>query len=115
MEENKPMEKKPEMGNNKICAVLSYLIIGLIWYAVDDNMKKDAFVKYHVKQGLVLLIASFVIQFVGWIIPVIGWFLIVPLGHLLTLILAIIGIANAANHQTKELPIIGQFAKKLDF
>ena len=46
------------VDEGKACAALSYLIVGIIWYFVDDEMKKNGFAKYHAKQGLVYLIAS---------------------------------------------------------
>jgi len=100
--------------NSKICAILSYLLVGIIWYFVDENMKKDKFVKYHVKQGLVLLIVWVIGDIVFSIIPVIGWILF-PIFSLAMIVLMVLGIINAANGQEKELPIIGQFASKFTF
>jgi len=99
---------------SKICAILSYLLVGIIWYFVDENMKKDKFVKYHVKQGLVLLIVWVIGDIVFSIIPVIGWILF-PIFSLAMIVLMVLGIINAANGQEKELPIIGQFASKFTF
>jgi uncharacterized membrane protein len=39
----------------------------------------------------------------------------VPIFNLFFLVLIIIGIVNAANNKEKELPIIGQYAKKINF
>jgi len=106
-----------DAGNAKACAILSYLLIGLIWYLVDANMKKNSFVKYHVKQGLVLLITSIIIWIIGmalFIIPFLGW-LIYYILQLLILVLVILGIINAAMDKQKELPVIGTFASKLNF
>ena len=42
----------------KICAILAWFFpIGLIWYLVDENMKKNKFVGFHVKQSLVLFLS----------------------------------------------------------
>jgi uncharacterized membrane protein len=46
---------------------------------------------------------------VGGIIPFLGWFIILPLGELFILILAIMGIINAAKGEMKPLPLIGGF------
>lgn len=102
-------------SNSKICAILSYLLIGIIWYFLDDEMKKDQFAKFHVKQALVLAAASIIIQVVGTAIPLIGWFILLPLGNLLVLVLFVIGVANAACGKSKALPLIGQFSQKLNF
>jgi uncharacterized membrane protein len=80
--------------------ILSYFLAG-----------KDPFVKFHVKQGLVLfgieLIVSVVARFF-W--PL--WMLI-GLVNLCTLILSIVGIINAAQHHQKELPVVGHLANSI--
>ena len=96
-------KKVQKSDNEKIIAALAYIVVGLIWYAVDETAKKSAYAKYHVKQGLNLLI----LYVVAWIvlsifakIPILGWiigsFLLFILG-IVCLILAIIGIINAVN------------------
>lgn len=106
---------KESVENEKLCAILSYLLVGIIWYFADEKMKKSSFAKYHAKQGIVLLITSFILSAVAWSIPFIGWFLLAPIFNLAIIILVVIGIVNAANGKEKELPIIGQFANKLTF
>lgn len=108
---------KPSQGddNGKLCAILAYLLIGIIWYFADDKLKNKELVKFHVKQSLVLLIISISLQVIGTILPIIGWFIILPLASLFTLIWAIIGIIYAAKGEMKELPIIGGYAKKFNF
>ena len=110
---------KGKEGNEKICAALSYILIGIIWYFADEKMKKDSFVKFHVKQGIVLIIAS-----IAWSILLNLLFVAMmasgawALWNLLSyvpLVFAIIGIVNAVNHSEKELPVIGKFASKLKF
>jgi uncharacterized membrane protein len=106
---------KSDVEEGKACAALSYILIGIIWYLVDEKMKKNEFAKFHVKQGLVLLITSIIINVVGSIVPILGWFIILPLGSLLVLVLWILGIINSLSGNMKELPLIGQFAKKFTF
>jgi uncharacterized membrane protein len=118
---------KNQIENEKACAVLSYILIGLIWYLADDKMKKSNFAKYHVKQGLVLLIASIVYSILLGIIfsiilfPIImtgagvGLVAIFSLLYYVPLIWTIIGIINAVNDKEKELPIIGKYAEKFSF
>jgi uncharacterized membrane protein len=110
-----PITSSPNEDNGKLCAILAYLLIGIIWYFADDKMKNKELAKFHVKQSLVLLIISISLQIVGTILPVIGWFIILPLASLFTLIWAIIGIVYAASGEIKELPIIGGYAKKFNF
>lgn len=119
IEDNKTHGKS---GNGQICAILSYLLIGIIWYFVDKNIQKEAFVKFHVKQGLVLLVFSIIwatVLSVLFGMFLYTWFaqiwMLISLLHYVPLILAIVGIINAVNHKQSELPIIGHFAKKLTF
>jgi uncharacterized membrane protein len=111
-----------DKSNEKICAILSYLLIGLIWYMVDEKVRKSSFVKYHVKQGLVLLIVDVIYSIILGIIAVplmiISLGMFAPILYLLyyvPLIWAVIGIINAANDKEKELPLIGKFAEKFNF
>ncbi len=116
------MAKSNDAGNEKTCAVLSYLLIGIIWYFADEKMKKSSAVKYHVKQGLVLLIAwviySIIISILLWPLVLMSFGAFYPLIQLFNLvpwIFVILGIINAANGKQKELPIIGKFAKNFTF
>lgn len=90
-----------------LLAVLSY--IGpfiIISYAFGND---NPFVKYHIKQGLVLIIIDVVVWVLGMFFTYHFW----PLYQLLNLVvfvLAIIGIINAAQGKEKELPFVGQFA-----
>jgi uncharacterized membrane protein len=82
-------------------AILCYL--GILVIIPILTAKEDEFVKFHIKQGLVLLIA-FIISGALSRVPIVGW-----LFWLATVVLMIIGIVNAASNQKKELPIIGHF------
>ena len=104
-----------EIEDGKACAALSYILVGIIWYFADAKMKKNNYVKFHVKQGLALLILSVVVQVVGSLIPIIGWFIILPVGNVIVLVLFIIGLINAVNGKKKELPLIGSFSNIFKF
>ena len=52
-----------DAGNEKLCAILSYLLIGIVWYFADDKLRKSEFAKYHVKQGLFLFLFCFSFSF----------------------------------------------------
>jgi len=110
-----PVATTSNEDNGKLCAILAYLLVGIIWYFADDNMKNRELAKFHVKQSLVLLIISITLQIVGTILPIIGWFIILPLASLFTFVWWIIGIIYAAKGEMKELPLIGGYAKKFNF
>jgi len=109
-------EKKNQLNEaeeGKVCAILAYLLVGLVWYFADEKMKKNNFVKHHVKQGLVLLIASIAGNIVLTMSFIFVW--LTPVWGLAMLALVVIGIINATNGDKKELPIIGQFGKIFKF
>jgi uncharacterized membrane protein len=97
-------------------AVFAYLWVLIIIPFLTEE-KKDPFVKFHLKQGLALIIFEvvgwFIAALIGWF-PIIGW-LIVWLWWLASIVLVIIGIMNALNGNEKELPLIGQYAKHFNF
>lgn len=68
--EEAPKENSQE--NEKACAILSYLVVGIIWYLLDEKLKNNSLVKFHVKQSLVLIIFSIIINIVGTFLPIIG-------------------------------------------
>lgn len=103
-------------GNKNLMAVFAYLWILIIIPFLTDT-KNDPFVKYHLKQGLALIIFDVIGWFAGFIlvwIPILGW-LIMWLWWLASFVLAIVGIVNVLNGQEKELPLIGQYGKRFSF
>ena len=106
------MAKKKD-DNTKVVSILSYLVIGLIWYLFDESVH-DKKTKFHVKQVLVLLICYVAAMIVAQILFFIS-FILVPVVEIATLVLVILGIVNAANDKEKNLPLIGDFAKMFKF
>lgn len=105
-----------DIQQNKVMAVLAYF--GPLVLIPIFGAKTSPFAKYHSNQGLILLIAEIVygiaLSIASAIILAISYrlyFLVVILGavRLVFLLLAILGIINAANGQAKELPVIGAF------
>jgi uncharacterized membrane protein len=105
MEEEKKSSGKEDKNMIAILSYFGVLVIIPLLVAKDDE-----FVKYHIKQGLVLLIAAVAVSFVAWI-PIFGWF-VGFFAWLACFALAILGIINVLAGKKKELPLIGQFADK---
>jgi uncharacterized membrane protein len=103
-----PPPSSQSSGGNSGMAILAYLGILVIIPFLTDA-KNDPFVKFHIKQGLVLLIAEVVGMAVFWI-PIFGWLL-----WLAVVVLVIMGIMNAAVGKQKELPIVGKFSHMFNF
>ncbi len=109
---------------SKIFAFLAYLL-GIIGFVIVLVAKKDdKFAMYHAKQSLVLTIFAFV----GWIVLIIVGIILgfIPiLGIVLDVLLLlafwlsimalwILGMVNALTMKQKPLPIIGQYAEKIN-
>ena len=88
---------------NKFMGILAYIIFLIPLLAARESK----FAMYHANQGLVLFLAGLAVSIVGSIIPILGWFVIAPLGFLAVFVFAILGIINAAKGLCKPLPLIG--------
>lgn len=91
---------------NILMAVLCYFGI-LVIIPLLTGAKKDPFVKFHIKQGLVLLIAYIIASFL-FRLPFIGWIL-----SLILFVLFIMGVINAATGKQSKLPLIGALADQI--
>lgn len=113
MDENKKVQVV-EKGNKTLMGVLAY--IGILVLIPLFMEKKDSFVKFHIKQGLVLLIIEIALYIVY---RMFFWsfftFTIMPLLNLAIIILAILGIINVVQKKERALPFVGQFAKYFSF
>lgn len=98
---------KDDAEKNKTMAIVGYIIPILFFIPLISDGKNSPFAKFHANQQLVLLIAAIVVNVVGGIIPFLGWFIILPLGSIFLIVLAIMGIINAAKGEMKKLPLIG--------
>lgn len=92
-----------DVEQNKIMGILAYIIFFIPLLAARESK----FAMYHANQGLVLFLAGIAVSILGSIIPILGWFVILPLCMLAITVLAILGIVNAAKGLIKPLPIIG--------
>lgn len=100
-----------EDSNDKLFGILGY--IGLLWL-IPQFAGKTQFTKFHANQGFVLWLISIIVSAVSGallFIPVIGAIIggLLSLVDVGCLVLAIMGIINVVNGETKELPIVGKF------
>lgn len=110
MPEESKIVKKGSNNEERLVAALSYVWVLCL---VPLLTKKDnEYCQWHAKQGLVLFIGSFAVMVLG-MIPILGWFIILPLGWVLIVILSILGIINALQGKKTELPFIGKYAKQI--
>ncbi len=113
MDTNSPTSSTPvSSGKDKdtAMAVLAYLgPLVIISYLIG---KDSPSVKFHIKQGLVLVVIEVALQFFGSAL----WFLffggfIFQIVWLALIALSILGIMNALQGKEKELPVVGGFGK----
>ncbi len=96
---------------NKAVTFLSYLgILALIPLLANKDSK---FAQFHAKQGLILALAVIVGVWISGLIPVLGWMILSPAISIGGIVLMIMGLINVANGEMKDLPIIGDFSKKI--
>jgi uncharacterized membrane protein len=98
-----------DVEKNKAMAIVGYIIPILFFIPLVTDAKNSPFAKFHANQQLNLLLAAVVVNIVGGIIPFLGWFILLPLGTIFLIVVAIMGIINAAKGEMKELPLIGGF------
>lgn len=116
-EENKaPESGAPEVKSttpekNTLVAILAY--IGPLVIVSYITGKDDPFVKFHIKQGLVLLVIEVAMWFAGSLL----WFIWPVIGviNFALFVFAVLGVINAAQGKEKELPILGKFSKYFNF
>ncbi|NTV23456.1 MAG: hypothetical protein HGA85_03715 [Nanoarchaeota archaeon] len=111
----------------KFCCILAWFFpFGLLWWYLDENMKKNRHVKFQVKQSLTLVAFFIVYSFVSLIatqvtgiltiIPVLGQMIQLAVGFVLLVIglalfaLWAIGLITIIQEKEQELFLIGKYA-----
>lgn len=114
MENEKKEEQKLSQSNSgaldnkKIWGIIGCIIPILFFVPlVMDELKSNPYSKFHANQQLALLLVAIAVNVFGGMIPILGWFIILPLGSIALLVLMIIGIINVVNNKQKPLPVIG--------
>jgi uncharacterized membrane protein len=109
------MEKMRE--DYKVWAVVAYLLFFVPLLVAE--VRRNDFVKFHVRQGLGLFIAFFVLRILTLVVlvplfVVMGLLslVLVPLINIFLLVILVMGIMNAVNGEKKVLPIIGEWSER---
>ncbi|MFH1354484.1 MAG: hypothetical protein ABIH36_04370 [bacterium] len=92
-----------DVDENKLLAALSY--VGVLVLAPLLMGRNNSFVRWHAKQGLVILIGMVVALMAAAWMPVVGNVL-----FLVLLIVSVIGLVQALLGRSWRIPIIGQIA-----
>ncbi|MEK7618271.1 MAG: hypothetical protein AAB410_03935 [Patescibacteria group bacterium] len=92
--------------NRTLFGILAYLgPLVIVSYLLS---KQDPFVKFHVKQGLVV----FSMEVIVWILGALAWplWMFWSLINLFAFVLSVVGIINVLQKKEKELPVVGKFS-----
>jgi len=113
MPETKPVVDNKDINDNKVLAALSYVFI--LCFIPLLMAKESKYAQFHAKQGLVLFIVEVVLMVASNIlifIPILGWF-VMMVAYLAVTIASIVGILKALEGEKWEMPVLGDYAKKL--
>jgi uncharacterized membrane protein len=102
-EAKKQVATKEDIEKNKVFGILAY--IGILFLVPLLAAPDSKFAKFHANQGLILFLAAIAVNVV-WIVPILGW-IVGFFGWIAVLVLAVMGIVNAASGKMEKLPIIG--------
>jgi uncharacterized membrane protein len=123
--EEAPESKETSGSEVNTMALLGYL--GPLCLVPLLTGEKDEFVKFHVKQGMVLLICeaalwlvwNFLVGSMVWSWSTWGFYSMLSTVqsaiYLGLGILSVVGITNVINGKQKELPVVGKFSEKITF
>jgi len=100
--QNQKDSLKDKNQKNTGMAIVAYIIF---FIPLLTESKNDPFVKYHVKQGLLIFIGWILISIISWILP---WQLgiIVTILNLGVFVLMIIGIMSAAKGDPSSVNVL---------
>jgi len=105
-----------EIEEGKIFAFLG-IFLSVIGFIIVLLAKKDnKYAMFYAKQGLVLFIVYVVAAIANMIlmwIPFVGW-LVMTIVWLGLLVLWIIGLVYSLSGEEKNIPLIGEFARKIN-
>lgn len=99
--------------DNKVIAAISYL--GVLAFIPLLLKKESPFAQHHARQGLALFIVWIMWGIVGLFFSLAKLSALVSLGYLALIVVMVIGFSKAWKGELWQLPVIGEYAKKLKF
>lgn len=105
--------KQKDIEENKHFAAIAYL--GILAFIPLLLRKASPFAQHHGRQGLALFMVWIAWGILGLIFSLAQLSALVSLGYLALFVLVIIGFSKAWKGELWQLPIIGEYAKKLKF
>lgn len=105
--------KQKDIEDNKLFAAVAYL--GILAFIPLLLRKDSPFAQHHGRQGLALFMVWIVWGIMGLIFSLAQLSALVSLGYLALFVFVVIGFTKARKGELWQLPIIGEYAKKLKF
>ena len=90
-----------------LCYILGW-VTGLIFYLLE---KENKFIRFHAMQSILTFFPLFIIIWIFFLIPFIGW-IIGWLSFLLSFVLWIVLMIKAYQGEKYKLPIVGDIAER---
>ncbi|WP_235872285.1 DUF4870 domain-containing protein [Siminovitchia acidinfaciens] len=109
---NEVPEKSSTGLDENIAGLLCYLgtfVTGIIFFFLE---KKSSFVKFHAMQSIVLYLMLGILRVGVGYVPFVGWILKAVIS-LIGLVLWILLMIKAYQHERTRLPIVGEIAENL--
>lgn len=110
-----------EVKNYKTLAILSYIPIVAIIFAIMGKHKESKYLKFHVNQGLVLAILLVIVSIISTVLGIVFAFEAmiknnIPIWvsfvsyflYCVCFIAMMYGIINTANNNSRDIPLIGK-------
>ncbi|MCU0642000.1 MAG: hypothetical protein MUF61_00250 [archaeon] len=107
-----PKKAVKKEDDSKLFAFLAVLLTIIGFIIAFALRKNNQYVMFYAKQGLVLFISSVVI-WVAALVPILGG-LLASLLWICWILLWVVGIIYSLSGKMKPVPIIGQFADKIN-
>lgn len=92
---------------SRLIALVSYLSI---LFLIPLNLcKKDEFIQYHAKQGMMLFVLAIALTFTFWV-PILAW-----VCWLAFLVIWVTGVINVLSGKTEPVPVVGLIGERVPF
>jgi len=93
----------------RLVAAVSYLGVFVLLLVIFKV--KNEYVRFHVRQGIILFCAEIVSTLV-WIIPFVGW-IVGFVGWITCFVLSLIGLVNGVAGREWKIPFLSRFSNKV--
>jgi uncharacterized membrane protein len=107
-----PVAADSGLADNVAGALAYVTVIPAIVFLVMDQYNKRPFVRFNAFQCICLAVCWIIGSFICGIIPILGWFVLLPLFGLTMLITVVLCIVKAYSGVKFKVPIVGNYAEK---